>query len=282
MEFGLTGTFNRSRAFRICVEEVRVCFQPFMPPKVRGGFLRGARGLARYSAVLVGALFALHCTGPHTRPTPAAQAVPLTGTAAQGAGIYQEFGDASWYGGGGDRFAGKPTASGEAMDPGLPTCAHRTLPFGTYLQVENLDNGRKAITRVNDRGPFAHDRILDCSRKTARDLGMVEAGVARVRLQVVDRDGHPVALDPTLDLQDPYTIQVAALADPANLERFARELRAEFGPVTFQEAVLRDGRTVKRVRAGSFTNLADAEKMADRIANRFKGQGVEPFITRQR
>lgn len=281
MEFGLSGTFNRSRAFRVCVEEVRVCFLPFVPPKVRGGLLRGIRYMTRYSSVLVVAVFALHCTGPHTRPQPPVPVAPLPEAEEDSTG-YQELGEASWYGGGADRFAGKPTASGETMDPALPTCAHRTLPFGTYLQVENLDNGRKAVTRVNDRGPFVHERVLDCSRRTAKDLGMLDVGVARVRLRVVDKDGHPVALDPTLDAQDPYTIQVTALADAANIERLARELRAEFGPVTFQEAVLRDGRTVKRVRAGSFTNLADAEKMADRITRHFKGQGVEPFITRQR
>lgn len=66
-----------------------------------------------------------------------------------------------------------------------PSAAHRTLPFGTVVRVENLDNGREALVRINDRGPFVRGRILDLSRAAARDLGMIGAGIARIKLTVV-------------------------------------------------------------------------------------------------
>jgi len=80
---------------------------------------------------------------------------------------------------------GRRTASGEVFDMGALTAAHRTLPFGTRVRVTNLSNGRRAVVRVNDRGPFQGRRIIDLSLAAARELGMVGSGTARVRLEVV-------------------------------------------------------------------------------------------------
>ena len=91
-------------------------------------------------------------------------------------------GEASYYG---PELAGNRTASGERFDPRALTCAHRSLPLGTMLRVTNLANGRSVIVRVNDRGPFVHSRILDMSLAAARDIDMVRAGKAMVRLEVV-------------------------------------------------------------------------------------------------
>src|SRR6516225_5688351 len=89
-------------------------------------------------------------------------------------------GVASYYG---ESFRGRKTASGEAFDPDAMTAAHRTLPFGTCLQVENLENGRSVRVRVNDRGPFAAGRVVDLSEAAARAIGLLRSGVARVRLR---------------------------------------------------------------------------------------------------
>ena len=89
---------------------------------------------------------------------------------------------ASYYG---KSFAGRPTASGERFDPRALTAAHRDLPFGTRLRVTNLENGRSVTVRVNDRGPYAAGRIVDLSWQAARELGMVDSGVARVRLEIL-------------------------------------------------------------------------------------------------
>lgn len=86
---------------------------------------------------------------------------------------------ASWYG---EKFQGRRTASGERFDMNALTAAHPSLPFGTRLTVRNPDNGREVMVRVNDRGPFAGDRIIDLSRAAAQTLGLLEAGVGTVVL----------------------------------------------------------------------------------------------------
>ena len=92
----------------------------------------------------------------------------------------EEIGDASFYAG---RHQGKPTASGEPFDKNAMTAAHRSLPFGTRLEVTNLENDRSVVVRINDRGPFVRDRIVDLSLAAAKALGMAKDGVTRVRLR---------------------------------------------------------------------------------------------------
>ena len=99
--------------------------------------------------------------------------------AAQGA-PYQ-LGRASYYS---DRLAGHRTANGEPYEPGGLTCAHRTLPFGSFVDVARPD-GRHVVVRVNDRGPYAAGRIVDLSRRAAAELGMMSAGVVDVALRVL-------------------------------------------------------------------------------------------------
>lgn len=90
-----------------------------------------------------------------------------------------QIGMASWYG---DELAGRPTASGEIFRPDRLTAAHRTLPLGTEVEVENLANGRTVVVTINDRGPFTGGRVIDLSERAARQLKMVDQGVARVRI----------------------------------------------------------------------------------------------------
>ncbi|MDR2075541.1 MAG: septal ring lytic transglycosylase RlpA family protein [Desulfovibrio sp.] len=101
-------------------------------------------------------------------------------------------GTASWYG---TSAHGKPTATGERFNRAAPTAAHRTLPFGTIVRVRNLANDRRALVRINDRGPFLPSRMLDVSLHTARSLQMQEAGLAPVALEIVSKDtGRPLDL----------------------------------------------------------------------------------------
>lgn len=90
-----------------------------------------------------------------------------------------ETGNGSYYA---DKFAGRKTASGEIFRQGKRTAAHKTLPFGTKVKVKNIDNGRTVKVRINDRGPFVAGRIIDLSKKGARKLNMVRAGVANVEI----------------------------------------------------------------------------------------------------
>ena len=89
-------------------------------------------------------------------------------------------GKASWYG---KSFQGKPTACGELFDTAKLTAAHKTLPFGTRLKVTNLYNNKSVIVRVNDRGPFHGNRILDLSKAAARQVDMIHAGVVEVKIE---------------------------------------------------------------------------------------------------
>lgn len=115
-------------------------------------------------------------------------------------------GKAAWYDMGGQ------TASGERSTGSGMTAAHRTLPFGTKVRVENLDNGRSVIVRVNDRGPFVGGRVIDVTRAAAEELGMVKSGIAKVRVSVVDGKAK---LDNTCADPSPRILTAEAVANDA-------------------------------------------------------------------
>ena len=156
-------------------------------------------------AVLALALAVTGCSGPRQSIT----AAPVDQSAAFGSykvgtpyqinGIwytpaedffYDEIGEASWYGPG---FHGRSTANGETFDRRALTAAHPTLQMPTLVRVTNLDNGRSLVLRVNDRGPFAHSRLIDVSERAAELLGFREAGVATVRVQVLTDESQELA-----------------------------------------------------------------------------------------
>lgn len=130
-------------------------------------------------------------------------------------------GVASWYGG---EFHGRPTASGERYDQEGMTAAHRSLPFGTWIRVDNLDNGRRTRVRVTDRGPFVDDRILDLSRAAARELGMLGPGTARVRI-VVYRTAEDASC---------RELQVGSFGQEANARELGDRLRDQGAPVRLE------------------------------------------------
>lgn len=170
---------------------------------------------------------------------------------------YEETGEASWYG---YPYHGRPTASGEVYDMDQMTAAHRSLPLGTWVSVENRENGRTAEVRINDRGPFTGRRILDLSRAAARVLGAVGPGVILVRLRVIAlSSAAPAAQGGTFSVQaGSFTSEDRALALKQELERRwagAFVARAEVG-----------GRTFYRVRLGRFATRADAQRLAQRLA----------------
>ena len=103
---------------------------------------------------------------------------------------------ASYYG---EAFNGRPTSSGEIFDMNAYTAAHKTLPFGTFLEVTNLENGKKVVVRVNDRGPFVPNREIDLSKAAAKSLGMISRGITRVSIKRVDSLDH-AALVATTDI----------------------------------------------------------------------------------
>ena len=127
---------------------------------------------------------------------------------------YRATGTASWYG---TKFHGQATANGEAYDLYGMTAAHKTLPLPSYVRVTNLENGKSVILRVNDRGPFYSDRIIDLSFAAAKKLGYAESGTARVQVEGIDphewwaQQGRPVPLV----LAQPPRLAAPVSSDPA-------------------------------------------------------------------
>jgi rare lipoprotein A len=165
---------------------------PHRAPVPGAGRRRQRQASALAGLLATAALVSVACSGNHRPVSPPGGQALLP--AARGT--------ASWYG---PKFAGRPTASGERYDPDGLTAAHPSLPFGTLIQVTNLDNGHQVVVRVNDRGPFAHRRIIDVSYAAARQLAMVGPGTARVELAIVGRGG--------LDSAPPLVFQTATAVD---------------------------------------------------------------------
>lgn len=175
-----------------------------------------------------------------------------------------ETGTASWYGG---KFHGRLTANGERYDMHGMTAAHKTLPFGTVLEVRNLDNGKVCRVRVNDRGPFVRGRIVDVSYAAAQTLGMVGPGTARVELAVVPAAGPaaPVLVAasgagaagarPVLD-HGAFTVQVGAFSESGRAATLRDLLRSRFPAAQVRS----DGRW-HRVQVGTFEERGAAEAL---------------------
>lgn len=198
----------------------------------------GGRGASGAMARLSCAVLALAAGGCAAGPSGGAPGLPTPVTSG-----WTEEGVASWYG---EPFHGRRTASGEVYDMRAPTAAHRTLPFGTLVRVENLANGRSTTLRITDRGPFAKDRILDVSRWGAEELHLIGPGAARVRITVIDAP----------EANQCWEVQAGAFADRANAERLRARLLEEQLPVRIDAGP--EG--FHRVRVGPFEDRGAAER----------------------
>jgi rare lipoprotein A len=190
---------------------------------------------------------------------------------------YDRIGIASWYG---EEFHGRPTANGERFDRTTISAAHPTLPLPSLVEVTNLDNGRRLVVRVNDRGPFVDDRLIDLSEAAARELGFRDRGLARVRVRFLrlaedargvppsPRSPQPPAEQSRLAAREPapcaggdrYLIQIGAFRDPARARRAAATLE-RFGPVRMERA---DAAPLLRVQLGPLANASDALALLER------------------
>ena len=171
-------------------------------------------------------------------------------------GNFAQEGAASWYG---PKFHGKLTSNKEVYDMHAMTAAHKTLPFNTRVRVVNLKNNREAVVRINDRGPFVGDRIIDLSFSAARQLDMIEEGTAPVRLTVLNPDSSGTKAS----APSTYSVQIGVYRNPASARKLAQSIsnsRAE--PVT------RNGSRFYRVLVGSYPDYANALQKLDRLQTR--------------
>ncbi len=206
-------------------------------------------------------------------PAPPGAVSPAADSGAPGDDVWVEEGVAAWYGA---PFHGRPTASGETYDMFAMTAAHRTLPFGTVLDVLNLDNGLSTSVRINDRGPFIEGRNLDLSRRAAQELEMLGPGLARVRLQLAGSTpplaGNPPPLAgsaPPPAVHTPaassvcWMVHVAQYPDVEDAELVRRSLERDgHGPVGVTTGI----RGLYRVRVGPLDSRAGAEELSRRVA----------------
>lgn len=178
-----------------------------------------------------------------------------------------EEGTASWYG---QDFHGRKTSNGETYDMHALTAAHKTLPMNVYLKVTNLDNGRTAVVRVNDRGPFVKSRIIDLSYAAASQLGVVGPGTAPVRIEALGfresgggsrepRYRQPVSYD-----VGRFMVQVGAFTVKENAQRLAAKLQGYYGQAAVAEGWV-NGRKFYRVRVGLYASLALANDALQQI-----------------
>jgi len=146
---------------------------------------------------------------------------------------FEETGIASWYGG---KFHGRKTSNGEIYNMYCSTAAHKTLPFNTVVRITNLETGREVIARINDRGPFVKNRIVDVSLKCAADLGIVNNGTAMVKVVALGRerkvvvDGKEQILyeSPLSYDMGNFTVQVGSFVVWENAERLKRRLAKQY------------------------------------------------------
>jgi len=191
-------------------------------------------------------------------------------TLKSGAG-YRERGVASWYG---KKFHGRRTSSGEVYDMHAMTAAHKTLPLPIYVEVTNLRNGRRAVLRVNDRGPFHDNRLIDLSYAAARKLDIVGAGTGLVEVRTVGPGAaaRPVAKAVPVSAAaggapggPRIFLQAGAFSEPANAERLRARLASLPGAAVRVEEAWVAGRRVHRVRMGPLADVSEADRLSQQI-----------------
>ena len=196
---------------------------------------------------------------------------------------YVEKGNASWYG---KKFHGRRTSSGEVFDMYKATAAHRSLPLPTYAYVTNLDNGKTLLVKINDRGPFHSDRIIDLSYAAAVKLGFANAGIGYVEVRAINFDQASAKAPPATD-ETPGTarvplpatpqqtyIQIGAFKYRVNAQAAGERLQAAgFSAVSVDQAQSLNGDPLYKVRMGPYDSLAET----DAVISQLQAAGITGF-----
>lgn len=186
---------------------------------------------------------------------------------------YHEKGIASWYG---TKFHGQRTSSGEPYDLKGMTAAHRTLPLPTYAQVTNLTNGRQVIVKVNDRGPFAENRIMDLSYVAAKKLGVTAKGTALVEVRAIDPHNPQVVLDHPVASENKGNpllyLQIGAFSQRENADKTVELVKTWTDSPVAVKAGERNGVPIYRVKIGPMPSVDNSDALYDRLKSAGLGQ----------
>ncbi len=178
-----------------------------------------------------------------------------------------EVGYAAWYG---KELHGKPTASGAIFNMNDYTAAHRDFPIGSQVMVTNLDNGKKKMVTINDRGPYVEGRIIDVSYKTAMDLGFAEKGISKVKVELV-KEGNFSFLSKLESKTENKERQETVISKAAS----DSDLSELFVGVKYDDYIFSNGRKPKgyTIQVGAFESKQNAESYRDEIEERFNHRG---------
>ena len=185
---------------------------------------------------------------------------------------FVERGIASWYG---IKFHGRKTSSGEVYNMHAMTAAHKNLPLPTWVHVKNLDNGRTAVVKVNDRGPFVDGRIIDLSYAAASKLGVKGPGTANVIIHAIEkgqtRPTNSVRLVPLTDQPEkdvPLFIQMGSFSSQANASNLVRDLKAANENSARISRLQTENGLFYRVRVGPLYDIDEANAIVERLRNK--------------
>ncbi len=182
---------------------------------------------------------------------------------------YHEKGIASWYG---KKFHGKRTSSGEIYDMYAMTAAHKTLPLPTYVEVTNLANGKKVIVRVNDRGPFHDNRLIDLSYTAAKKLDIISHGTGSVEIRAITKKGYYASSSApeTNATKNNYVglyLQVGAFSTPRLAEQLKEKLQRKISDAILIVPLEKPGGNLYRVRVGPLSNVEYGDSLAQQLVN---------------
>ncbi|MGC9375350.1 MAG: septal ring lytic transglycosylase RlpA family protein [Bacteroidales bacterium] len=200
---------------------------------------------------------------------------------------YIQTGIASFYA---DKFEGRKTASGEIYYHIRKTAAHPKLPFGSVIKVTNLENQKFVVVRINDRGPFVPNRIIDLSKSAAQELGFVDKGLAKVKIELIaSTDDLPGNDSKNIEKTEYYQIdaqkaspkgsgiQVGSFSANENLLRNVERLQLKYKKPVFVEITESDGQKLFRVIVGHFATQHEAEKFKKSLLHEFPDCYVVSF-----
>ncbi|GAD80270.1 septal ring lytic transglycosylase RlpA family protein [Vibrio ezurae] len=170
---------------------------------------------------------------------------------------FKEKGKASWYG---KKFHGHLTSNGETYDMYSMSAAHKNLPIPSYVKVKNLDNGKTAIVRVNDRGPFHEGRIIDLSYAAATKLGVIQTGVANVEIEYISTKPEPNG-NKTSNTHPRYIIQVASLGNATSSKKLSDQLASEYQQPSYVEK----NNSINRIFIGPIDSAIKAQQILEKL-----------------
>lgn len=177
---------------------------------------------------------------------------------------YLKQGIASWYGPG---FHGKKTATGETFDMYAMTAAHKTLPIPSYAKVTNLENHRSVIVRINDRGPYVGDRVLDLSYAAAKKLGMEEEGLGSVEIKAVTPgQALPQLQEAAAEQEKNVYLQIGSFGSKKKARKLQNKIAAHHLPASSIRSSIHKNTTLYKVQLGPINSVATADKLYVQLA----------------